>query len=101
MRIRCNAKSARTICVGTTIETEDGKEKPGQPRKITIAPGQTVDVDKDLIDVAKHKDRGPAGLVVQAWFDTGELVETKGAITEPEPKGRGSAKKTEKATKEG
>ncbi len=90
--IRCNATSARTISVGTT----DDKGKPGVPRKVTIAPGDTREVDQDLLDAAMHKDRGNSGLVVASWFDTGELVETSGALSDPKPKGRDKGKGKDK-----
>ncbi len=63
--IKCNATSARIICVG-------GKNPKEKPTKVTIAPGQVKEVDDEFMKLARQKT------VVQAWFDDGEFVEVRG-----------------------
>lgn len=68
--IKCNAKSARTITASTG---EGGKDDPVKTHKISIAPGETKNVEKEVLIAAMDKN-----VVLQAWFDNGDLVKVKG-----------------------
>ena len=77
--IKCNATSARIICVG-------GKDPKKKPTKVTIAPGETKEVDEDFLKAAREKK------VVQAWFEDGELTEVKSDAPASTSKGKGKGK---------
>lgn len=83
MLIKCNAPSARILCLG--VAGKNGK--PGKPRKVTIAPGQTAEVDDDLVRTLRDERD-----VVKAWFDNGELVEVKSSGPKAKDEGKGKGK---------
>ena len=80
MFIKCNATSARIMCVGD-------KNPKKKPTKVTIAPGEIKEVDDDFVKLARQKT------VVQAWFDDGELVEVKSGDSKSKDKGSKSKDK--------
>ncbi len=78
MFLKCTAKSARII----TASTGDGsKDDPIKTHKVSIKPGETVEVKEDVLIAAMEKN-----VVMQAWFDNGELVKVKGPAAHVEPK---------------
>ena len=85
MFVKCNAKSARSIAASTG---EGGKDDPIKSYKVTIAPGETKEVKEEVLIAAMKKN-----VVMQAWFDNGELVDVKGPAAEP------AASKSDKKSK--
>lgn len=65
MLVKCNATSARTICIAD-------KNPKKKPHKVTIVRGETREVDDDLMARAMKKP------VVAGWFEGGELVNLNG-----------------------
>lgn len=75
MFLKCNAKSARIITASTG---EGGKDDPIKTHKVSIKPGETVEVKEEVLIAAMDKN-----VVMQAWFDNGELVKVKGLASAP------------------
>ena len=75
MFLKCNAKSARII--SATL----GDGRSAKVTKISIAPGETKEVKEDVLIAAMEKN-----VVMQSWFDNGELVKVNGPSAAPASK---------------